>query len=417
MSVMSTNAQPAGTRLGTPGTATATTAVLLGSGELGKEVAIELQRLGVEVIAVDRYPNAPAMQVAHRSRVLDMRDPDALRTMLLEERPDVVIPEIEAIATHVLAVLETDAGLRVAPSAGATVLTMNREGIRRLAAEQLGLPTSPYRFVESEQEFAAAAAELGWPAVIKPVMSSSGKGQSVVRSPADLPGAWLYAQTGGRGATEASGAVRCIVEGFVDFDTEITQLTVQHAAGTLFLDPVFHRQEAGDYVESWQEPADAPTLPAAVLEQARAVAGRVTEELGGYGVFGVELFIRGDEVIFSEVSPRPHDTGLVTLVSQDISEFQLHARAVLGLPAAGVTRFPGAAASVPIKVRGSGIPVFHGVGAALGNDPSVQVRLFGKPRVDGERRVGVVLARGATTEAARASAQQAAKLITVELKE
>ncbi|MFC4242526.1 formate-dependent phosphoribosylglycinamide formyltransferase [Gryllotalpicola reticulitermitis] len=414
---MTTNGAPLGARIGTPGTPSGTTALLLGSGELGKEVVIELQRLGIEVVAVDRYPAAPAMQVAHRSRVIDMRDADALRELLLEERPDVVIPEIEAIATQVLAELEANASLRVAPSAHATVLTMNREGIRRLAAEQLGLPTSRYRFVESLADFESAAAELGWPAVIKPVMSSSGKGQSVVRDASELEAAWKYAQTGGRGSAESSGAVRCIVEGFIDFDTEITQLTVQHAGGTLFLDPVFHRQVAGDYVESWQEPEGAPTLPAGVRDEAQAVAGRVTEALGGYGIFGVELFVRGSEVVFSEVSPRPHDTGLVTLASQDISEFQLHARAVLGLPAPAVTRFPGAAASVPIKVEGSGVPVFSGVGDALASDSSVQVRLFGKPRVDGERRVAVVLARSATTESARAVAQRAAALIRVELEE
>lgn len=409
--------EAAGGRIGTPGSAGAVRVVLLGSGELGKEVVIELQRLGVEVLAVDRYAAAPAMQVAHRSQVLDMQDPDALWCLLDSERPDIVIPEIEAIATGVLAELEAGASwrLRVAPSAKATVLTMNREGIRRLAAEDLGLVTSPYRFVDTPQELAAAAGELGWPVVVKPVMSSSGKGQSVVRAASELEAAWTYAQTGGRGHGAAPGLARCIVEGFVDFDTEITQLTVRHADGVLYLDPVLHRQIDGDYAESWQDPQPASSLSPDVVAAAKEVAGRVTEALGGWGMFGVELFVRGDEIVFSEVSPRPHDTGLVTLVSQDLSEFQLHARAVLGLPASGVTRFPGAAASVPIKVRGSGVPVFSGVGEALASDPSVQVRLFGKPRVDGERRVGVVLARGGTATEARAAARAAAALVRVEL--
>lgn len=393
------------TTLGTPLSPAATKALLLGSGELGKEVVIELQRLGVETIAVDRYADAPAMQVAHRSHVIDMQDPVALRALLESEAPDLVIPEIEAIATEVLADFEDR--IRVVPTARATVLTMNREGIRRLAAEELGLAASPYAFVETFAEFAEAADKLGWPVVIKPVMSSSGKGQSLVRTAADLEAAWEFAQTGGRG----SQTTRCIVEGFIDFDTEITLLTVRHVDGTLFLDPVFHRQVDGDYAESWQESAGAewPWLPAA-QECARAV----TDALGGWGLFGVELFIRGDEVIFSEVSPRPHDTGLVTLVSQDISEFGLHARAVLGLPVA-VTRWPGGAASWPVKVHGSGVPSFAGVPAAYEVDPSVQVRLFGKPRVDGERRVAVTMARGADADAARALAKAAADAITVAL--
>ncbi|RJS47042.1 formate-dependent phosphoribosylglycinamide formyltransferase [Nocardioides cavernaquae] len=393
------------TTLGTPLSPAATKALLLGSGELGKEVVIELQRLGVETIAVDRYADAPAMQVAHRSHVIDMQDPVALRALLESEAPDLVIPEIEAIATEVLADFEDR--LRVVPTARATVLTMNREGIRRLAAEELGLAASPYAFVETFAEFAEAADKLGWPVVIKPVMSSSGKGQSLVRTAADLGAAWEFAQTGGRG----SQTTRCIVEGFIDFDTEITLLTVRHVDGTLFLDPVFHRQVDGDYAESWQESAGTewPWLPAA-QECARAV----TDALGGWGLFGVELFIRGDEVIFSEVSPRPHDTGLVTLVSQDISEFGLHARAVLGLPVA-VTRWPGGAASWPVKVHGSGVPSFAGVPAAYEVDPSVQVRLFGKPRVDGERRVAVTMARGADADAARALAKAAADAITVAL--
>ena len=394
--------------IGTPLTPSATTALLLGSGELGKEVVIELQRLGVETVAVDRYPDAPAMQVAHRSHVIDMQDGEALRALLLAEKPDVVIPEIEAIATSVLAELEAAGQIRVAPTAQATVLTMNREGIRRLAAETLGVPTSPYAFVDTLDEFRAAADELGWPVVIKPVMSSSGKGQSLVRTPAEVEAAWEFAQTGGRGSQSA----RCIVEGFVAFDTEITLLTVRHrygdGVGTVFMDPIFHVQVDGDYAESWQEPTET-TYP--WLGAAQEVARSVTEALGGWGLFGVELFICGDEVIFSEVSPRPHDTGLVTLASQDISEFGLHARAVLGLPVA-VTRWPGAAASWPIKVRGAGVPSFAGLEEAYAVDPSVQVRLFGKPRVDGERRVAVTLARGADTATARANAKAAAEAIT-----
>ncbi len=392
--------------IGTPLSPHATKVLLLGSGELGKEVVIELQRLGVETVAVDRYADAPAMQVAHRSHVIDMQDAEALRTLLVKERPDLVVPELEAIATSVLAELEQD-GFRVIPTARAVVLTLNREGIRRLAAEELGLPTSPYAFVDTIDELAKAADELGWPVVVKPVMSSSGHGQSLVQSPDELAAAWDFAQSGGRG-TQTS---RCIVEGFIAFDTEITLLTVQNRDGTLFCDPVFHRQVAGDYAESWQEPAGT-TFP--WLEAARHVAATVTSAMGGWGVFGVELFIRGDDVIFSEVSPRPHDTGLVTLVSQDASEFALHARAVLGLPVT-TTRGPGAAASWPLKVHGSGIPVFDAVDAAYSVDPSVQVRLFAKPRVEGERRIGVTLARGATTDEARARARAAAEALTVRL--
>jgi len=407
--------------IGTPLSPSALRAVVLGSGELGKEVVVELQRLGVETLAVDRYADAPAMHVAHRSEVVDMQDADALRALLTRERPDLVIPEIEAIATGVLEELEgtADWGLRVVPTARATVLTMNREGIRRLAAEELGLPTSPYAFVETYDDFASAAGELGWPVVVKPVMSSSGKGQSLVRGPEELEQAWAYAQTGGRGHAGAGGAVRCIVEGFVEFDSEITLLTVQHAGGVLFCDPVHHRQVDGDYAESWQDPADAPSLSPTVLAAAQEVAARVTGALrregqSGWGLFGVELFVRGDEVIFSEVSPRPHDTGLVTLVSQDVSEFALHVRAVLGLPVAA-TRWPGAAASWPVKVRGMGVPRFAGLEGAYAVDPSVQVRLFGKPRVDGERRVAVVLARGGTSEEARERARAAAEALTVTL--
>ena len=392
--------------LGTPLSPHATKVLLLGSGELGKEVVIELHRLGVETVAVDRYVDAPAMQVAHRARVIDMQDADALRALLIEERPDIVVPEIEAIATSVLADLERE-GFRIVPTARAAVLTMNREGIRRLAAEDLGLPTSPYAFVDTVEEFAKAADELGWPVVVKPVMSSSGHGQSLVHNPDELAAAWAFAQSGGRG-TQTS---RCIVEGFIAFDTEITMLTVQDRDGILFCDPVFHRQVAGDYAESWQEPAGT-SFP--WLGSAQRVAETVTSAMGGWGVFGVELFIQGSDVIFSEVSPRPHDTGLVTLVSQDASEFALHARAVLGLPVA-TTRWPGAAASWPLKAHGSGVPVFGAVDAAYGVDPSVQVRLFGKPRVDGERRIGVTLARGNTAVEARALARAAAEALDVRL--
>lgn len=395
--------------IGTPLSTGSTKALLLGSGELGKEVVIELQRLGVETIAVDRYADAPAMQVAHRSHVVNMQDADALRSVLRQERPDIVIPEIEAIATSVLVELEAaqEWPLRVAPRAQATVLTMNREGIRRLAAEELGVETSPYAFVDSLDELTAAAEKLGWPVVIKPVMSSSGHGQSLVKGPEDLAAAWEVAQSGGRGTQ----TTRCIVEGFIDFDTEITLLTVRHAGGTTYLDPIFHRQVDGDYAESWQEPAGT-TWP--WLTDARTTAGKVTDALGGWGIFGVELFIRGSDVIFSEVSPRPHDTGLVTLVGQDMSEFALHVRAVLGLPVA-VNRWPGACASWPVKVHGTGVPAFDGLEAAYAVDPTVQVRLFGKPRVDGERRVAVTLGRGESADDARAVARSAADALVVTL--
>lgn len=396
--------------IGTPLSASATKALLLGSGELGKEIVIELQRLGVQTVAVDRYADAPAMQVAHRAQVVDMQDPDALRDVLRTERPDVVIPELEAIATAVLVELERaqEWPVRIVPTARATVLTMNREGIRRFAAEELGLPTSPYAFVETFDEFAAASAELGWPVVVKPVMSSSGHGQSIVKDADGLAAAWDFAQTGGRG----SQSTRCIVEGYVEFDREITMLTVRSASGTLSLDPVFHRQVDGDYAESWQEPSGT-TWP--WLDAAQDLACTITGALGGWGIFGVELFVRGDEVIFSEVSPRPHDTGLVTLASQDVSEFGLHARAVLGLPVAA-NRWPGAAASWPIKAHGHGIPEFDGLAGAYDVDPSIQVRLFGKPRVDGERRIAVTLARAITSDEARALARRAADGISVTLR-
>ncbi|WP_425955844.1 formate-dependent phosphoribosylglycinamide formyltransferase [Xylanimonas sp. McL0601] len=404
--------------LGTPLSPYATRVLLLGSGELGKEVAIELQRLGAEVVAVDRYDHAPAMQVAHRSHVVDMLDAAALRAVLGAERPDVVIPEIEAIATHVLAEVES-ADVRVVPTARATQLTMDREGIRRLAAEELGLPTSPYRFVDTLDDLRAAVGELGLPCVVKPVMSSSGKGQSVLRTPDDVERAWAYAQTGGRATASEGAGVRVIVEGFVDFDYEITLLTVRSRGadgetGTVFCPPVGHVQVDGDYRESWQP---AP-MSAAALDAARAVAGAVTQALGGWGLFGVELFVVGDDVLFSEVSPRPHDTGLVTLASQDVSEFGLHARAVLGLPVAAPSPVGGpgqeAAASCAVLADGSGVPVFDGVDAALAV-PTAQVRLFGKPRVDGRRRVAVTLARGGDVEQARARARASAAALRVDL--
>ena len=395
-------------QLGTPLSASATKVLLLGSGELGKEVAIELQRLGAEVVAVDSYANAPAMQVAHRSHVVDMLDPAALRAIIDLEHPQIVVPEVEAIATAVLAEVEAD-GIRVVPTARATQLTMNREGIRRLAAEELGLRTSPFRFVDTEGELAAAAAELGFPCVLKPVMSSSGKGQSVLHGPEQLAPAWRYAQDGGR-----AGGGRCIVEGFVEFDSEITLLTVRHAGGTSFLDPVGHIQVDGDYRESWQPAA----LSAAALDAAKAAAAMVTGALGGWGVFGVELFVVGDDVLFSEVSPRPHDTGMVTMVSQDLSEFALHARAVLGLPAGGAERLGGttqpAAASCAVLAHGTGVPRFSGLEDALAV-PTVQVRLFGKPSVAGHRRVAVTLARGADVDEARQRARNAAAAIRIRL--
>lgn len=393
------------TRIGTPLSSDATRVLLLGAGELGKEVALELQRLGAEVIAVDRYADAPAMQVAHRSHVVDMLDPAALRDVLDRERPHVLVPEVEAIATAVLAEVEQE-GIRVVPTARATQLTMDREGIRRLAAEDLGVPTSPYRFVDTFEEFAQATEGLGFPCVIKPVMSSSGKGQSVLRSVADLEPAWAYAQQGGR-----AGAGRCIVEGFVSFDSEITLLTVRHVDGTTFLDPVGHSQVDGDYRESWQPAAISP----AALAAAHDVARKVTDALGGWGLFGVELFIVGDGVLFSEVSPRPHDTGMVTMVSQDLSQFALHARAILGLPAGGAERIgTPAAASCAVLAEGTGVPVFDGVDAAL-RVPTSQVRLFGKPRVEGRRRVAVTLARGADVDVARARAREAAAELTITL--
>lgn len=389
--------------LGTPLSPSATRVLLLGSGELGKEVTIELQRLGCEVIACDRYANAPAMQVAHRSHVFSMLDGAELRRVVELEKPHLVVPEIEAIATEALLELEAE-GFTVVPTARATNLTMNREGIRCFVAEELGLLTSPFRFVGSADELAAAAVELGYPAVVKPIMSSSGKGQSVARGPADLATAWSYAHEGGR-----ANATRGIVEGFVPFDYEITVLTVSAVSGVQCCPPIGHVQIDGDYRESWQPmPMAEP-----VWEQAQSIARRVVSGLGGYGIFGVELFVRGDDVLFSEVSPRPHDTGLVTLGSLNFSEFALHARAILGLPVPPIElRRP--AASVPLLGRGSGVPRFVGLDAALA-EPDSQVRLFGKPICEGERRLAVCIATGDDVADARARAARMAAAITIEL--
>ncbi|UXI69905.1 formate-dependent phosphoribosylglycinamide formyltransferase [Tahibacter amnicola] len=389
---------------GTPRTTGAVRLMLLGSGELGKEVAIEAQRLAIEVIAVDRYANAPAMQVAHRSHVINMLDGVQLRALIAQEKPDLVVPEIEAIHTPTLVELEKE-GLRVIPTARAAWLTMDREGIRRLAAETLGLPTSPYRFCDTVEEFHAAVTALGTPCVVKPVMSSSGKGQSVVKSAADAQAAWDYAQSGGR-----AGQGRVIVEGFIAFDYEITLLTVRHRDGTSFCDPIGHLQIDGDYRESWQP----QPMSNVALERAQVIARSVTENLGGWGVFGVELFVKGDEVIFSEVSPRPHDTGLVTLISQDLPQFSLHARAILGLPIPTIRQW-GPSASCAVLTEGDGDqPVYHGVADALA-EPDTQVRLFGKPEVRGKRRMAVTLARDVDIASARAKARRAAAKIRVEV--
>ncbi|MEH8244598.1 formate-dependent phosphoribosylglycinamide formyltransferase [Aeromonas veronii] len=379
------------------GTATrpgATRALLLGSGELGKEVAIELQRFGIEVIAADRYPNAPAMQVAHAAHVLDMLDGNALRALVAEVKPDLIIPEIEAIATDTLAALEQE-GVKVVPNARATQLTMNREGIRRLAAETLGLPTSPYRFAQSKEEFVAAVEAIGLPCVVKPVMSSSGKGQSVLRDLAKLDESWTYAQEGGR-----AGRGKVIVEGFVPFEYEITLLTVRAVDGIHFCDPIGHRQEDGDYRESWQP----QVMSELALARSKEVAAKVVEALGGYGLFGVELFIKGDEVWFSEVSPRPHDTGMVTMISQDLSEFALHVRAILGLPVGTITQYGPSASAVVLREGHSQNIRYQGIGEALALVPGAQLRLFGKPEIAGRRRLGVALAR---SEDCREAVEQA----------
>ena len=379
-------------------------ALLCGSGELGKEVAIELQRYGVEVVALDKYANAPAMQVAHRSHVLSMLDGKKLREVIETERPDYIIPEVEAIATVTLVALEK-VGYSVSPTATAAYLTMNREGIRRLAAEQLGLPTSPYKFASTREEFEEAVKEIGMPCVVKPIMSSSGHGQSVVRTADDIDKSWHYAQEGGR-----AGAGRVIVEGFVQFDYEITQLTVRHSAGTTFLKPVGHVQVDGDYRESWQP----QVMSEKALQKAQDIARKVTDALGGYGIFGVELFIKGDDVLFSEVSPRPHDTGMVTMISQDMSQFALHARAVLGLPVPGV-RFYGPSASRAIVVEGDTDKVVFGNLDEVLSEEGVQMRIFGKPEVVGHRRLGVILATADTVEEARAKADRAYKKLKVKL--
>ena len=391
-------------RIGTPLSSTSTKAMLLGSGELGKEVVIELQRLGVEVIAVDRYANAPAMQVAHRSHVISMLDGEALRRLVEVEKPDLLIPEIEAIATDTLVELENE-GYTVVPTARAAWLTMNREGIRRLAAEDLGLKTSPYVFAQTEEEFRAAIDTIGLPCVVKPIMSSSGKGQSLLKTAADIEPAWHYAQEGGR-----AGKGKVIVEGFVDFDYEITMLTVRHAGGTSFCAPVGHTQIKGDYRESWQpHPMSHQALAAA-----QDMAGKITEALGGRGLFGVELFVKGDDVIFSEVSPRPHDTGLVTLISQDLSEFALHVRAILGLPIPNIHQH-GPSASCAVLVEGESSTVQFGALDQVLAEPDTQLRLFGKPTVSGQRRMAVTLARADDINAARAKAHRAATAMEIRL--
>ena len=392
------------TTLGTPNAPGATRVLLLGSGELGKEVSIELMRLGCEVIAVDRYANAPAMQVAHRGHVIDMLDGAAIRGVVEQERPHFIVPEIEAIATDELLKLEQE-GVTVVPTARAASLTMNREGIRRLAAEELGLNTSPYRFAGNREEYLAAVREIGLPCVVKPVMSSSGKGQSLVKQEQDIDAAWEYAQSGGR-----AGQGRVIVEGFVDFEYEITLLTVRHRDGTSFCAPIGHRQEDGDYRESWQP---QPMNDAALVEAERQ-ARAVTDALGGRGLFGVEFFVKGDQVWFSEVSPRPHDTGLVTLMSQDLSEFALHARAILGLPVPLIEQ-RGPSASSVLMVKGESSDMRYGnLDEALAQ-PDTDLRLFGKPEVSGSRRLGVAVARADSVERARVKANKVIAAIKVEL--
>ena len=392
------------TEIGTPLSPTATKVLMCGSGELGKEVVIELQRLGVEVIAADRYDNAPAMQVAHRSHTLSMTDADALRAVIELEKPDYIVPEIEAIATDTLVALEQE-GYNVIPTARAAQLTMNREGIRRLVAEELGLPTSPFLFADNKQSYLEAVEEIGLPCVIKPIMSSSGKGQSLVRTRDELESAWDYSQQGGR-----TGAGRIIIEGFVDFDYEITLLTVRHRDGTSYCEPIGHRQQDGDYRESWQP----QPMSDQALQTSRDIANKVTESLGGWGLFGVELFIKGDDVYFSEVSPRPHDTGMVTLISQDLSEFALHARAILGLPIPAIRQHGPAASSVVLVSGNSTSMRYTGLDAAI-SESDTDLRLFGKPEVSGQRRLGVTLALADTIDEARAKANRASASIKVEL--
>ena len=390
--------------IGTPLSPTATRVLMCGSGELGKEVVIELQRYGIEVIAVDRYANAPAMQVAHRSHVITMLDGDALREVIEKEQPDLIVPEIEAIATDTLIELEKE-GFTVIPTARAARLTMNREGIRRLAAEELGLKTSPYQFASNLEEYRAAVREIGVPCVIKPIMSSSGKGQSTLKNMTDAEKSWTYAQEGARGGADA-----VIVEGFVDFDYEITLLTLRYEGGTSFCAPIGHRQVDGDYHESWQP---QPMSEAALAESQR-MGKAITDALGGRGIFGVELFVKGDDIYFSEVSPRPHDTGMVTMISQDLSEFALHARAIMGLPVPNIKNH-GPSASYVILVEGHSQQVKYGNLDAALTAPDTQIRLFGKPEVQGERRMGVVLARGASLEEARKKAKAGAKAVSIAL--
>ncbi|MEZ7208222.1 MULTISPECIES: formate-dependent phosphoribosylglycinamide formyltransferase [unclassified Pseudoalteromonas] len=390
--------------LGTPFSATACKVLLCGGGELGKEVVIEFKRLGAEVVVLDRYDNAPAMQVADRSYTLSMLDGEKLKAIIEQEQPDYIVPEIEAIATDKLVELEAE-GYTVVPTAKATQLTMNREGIRRLAAETLGLATSPYQFVDTLADFNAAVARIGMPCVVKPIMSSSGKGQSVIKSAADIEAAWHYAQEGGR-----AGQGRVIVEGFVDFDYEITLLTVRHIDGTSFCEPIGHVQQDGDYQQSWQP----QQMSALALERSKAMAEKVTAALGGRGLFGVELFIKGDEVYFSEVSPRPHDTGMVTLISQDLSEFALHARAILGLPIPTI-HFNGPSASSVILVEGESTQLqFNNLAQALA-EPLTDIRLFGKPEVSGKRRMGVALARSDSAESAVEKAKQVVAQVGITL--
>lgn len=391
------------TKFGTVFTEGGKKALICGSGELGKEVAIELQRYGIQVIAVDKYENAPAMQVAHKSYVLSMLDSEKLREIIYAEKPDYIIPEVEAIATSTLVELEKE-GFNVIPTANATFLTMNREGIRRLAAEELGLPTSKYRFAANYEEYVAAVREVGIPCVVKPIMSSSGHGQSVVKTEADIDNSWNISQEGGR-----AGAGKVIVEGFVDFDYEITLLTVRHKNGTSFLAPVGHWQKDGDYQESWQP----QPMSSVALEKAQEIAKKITDALGGWGIFGVEMFIKGDNVIFSEVSPRPHDTGMVTMISQDLSEFALHVRAILGLPIPNIA-FHGPSASKAVVVSGDSSNVsFSNLDTVLAI-PDTQMRIFGKPEVHGHRRMAVLLARGESVEEAKEKVRQMYDALVVE---
>lgn len=391
-------------RIGTPLTSSAVKVMMLGSGELGKEVVIEFQRYGVEVIAVDRYDHAPAMQVAHRSYTISMLDGNALRTIIEKEKPDFIVPEVEAIATDTLVELEQE-GFRIIPTANAARLTMNREGIRTLAADKLKVKTSPFCFANTRIDFETSVRRIGFPCVVKPIMSSSGKGQSVVKTEKDIEAAWHYAQEGGR-----SGGGKVIIEGFIDFDFEITLLTIRHRCGVSFCEPIGHRQEHGDYQESWQP----HPMNEKALAEAQQIATRVVNELGGYGIFGVEFFVKGDLVYFSELSPRPHDTGMVTMISQDLTEFALHVRAILGLPIP-VIRQLGPSASSVILVKGKSRNIsFSGLELAL-SEPDTQLRLFGKPEVNGERRMGVCLAKGKSIEEARAKANRAAAQVNYSL--